>query len=68
MVERGSDRHGFAKDEELKREVENELRAVGPTRSEEWREPELWDREEEAEIGLDAPLRSEVAEPERRTD
>ncbi|GAB2856553.1 hypothetical protein [Lentzea nigeriaca] len=41
MTQRGSDQHGFAKDDHLKKELENELRAGGPTRSEEWREPEL---------------------------
>jgi hypothetical protein len=41
MTQRGSDQHGFAKDDQLKKELENELRAGGPTRSEEWREPEL---------------------------
>ncbi|WP_281249455.1 hypothetical protein [Lentzea xinjiangensis] len=28
-------------DDHLKKEVENELRANGPTRAEEWREPEM---------------------------
>ena len=41
MTQRGSDQHGFVKDDHLKKELENELRAGGPTRSEEWREPEL---------------------------
>lgn len=49
MAQRGSDQHGFAKDDHLKKEVENELRAGGPTRSEEWREPEMPSSDENAE-------------------
>ncbi|MCR3754458.1 hypothetical protein LX88_008470 [Lentzea californiensis] len=41
MTQRGSDQHGFLKDDHLKKEVENELRANGPTRAEAWREPEM---------------------------
>ena len=41
MAQRGSDQHGFARDDELKRELANELRAQGPTRAESWREPEM---------------------------
>ncbi|SER78964.1 hypothetical protein SAMN05216188_115199 [Lentzea xinjiangensis] len=41
MTQRGSDQHGFMMDDHLKKEVENELRANGPTRAEEWREPEM---------------------------
>ena len=41
MVERGSIKHGFAKDEELQREVEDELRRVGAARAQSWRDPEL---------------------------
>jgi hypothetical protein len=41
MTQRGSDQHGFVKDDHLKKEVENELRANGPTRPEQWREPEM---------------------------
>lgn len=60
MVERGSAKHGFIKDEELKREVENELRGVGPTRAEAWREPELPQEDEIEELGLDGPPRPEL--------
>ena len=60
MVERGSAKHGFAKDEELQREIENELRAGGPTRAEQWREPELPQEEEIEELGLDGPPRTEL--------
>jgi hypothetical protein len=60
VVERGSAKHGFLKDDELEREVENEMRGVGPTRAEQWREPELPDDEEAAELGLDGPLRPEL--------
>ena len=37
MAQRGSDQHGPARDDELKRELANELRAGGPTRAEAWR-------------------------------
>lgn len=60
MVERGSAKHGFLKDEELKREMENELRGEGPTRAELWREPELPQEDEIEELGLDGPPRPEL--------
>ena len=60
MVERGSVKHGFAKDEELQREVENELRSGGPARAQSWRDPELPQEEEIEELGLDGPPRSEL--------
>lgn len=41
MAQRGSDQHSAVRDDELKRELANELRAQGPTRAQEWREPEL---------------------------
>ncbi|MFS8103454.1 hypothetical protein LFM09_40645 [Lentzea alba] len=41
MTQRGSDQHGPARDDELKREMANELRSGRPTRSQEWREPEM---------------------------
>lgn len=41
MAQRGSDQHGPARDDELKRELANELRARRPTRAQEWREPEM---------------------------
>ncbi|MDT7785122.1 MAG: hypothetical protein QOF58_3541 [Pseudonocardiales bacterium] len=41
MTQRGSDQHGPARDDELKRELANELRAGRPIRSEPWREPEM---------------------------
>jgi hypothetical protein len=41
VAQRGSDQHGPARDDELKRELANELRAGGPTRSQSWREPEM---------------------------
>lgn len=61
MVERGSAKHGFLKDEVLEREIENELRGRGPTR-EPWRdaEAEFPDDEETEELGLDAPPRPEL--------
>ncbi|WP_170067888.1 hypothetical protein [Lentzea guizhouensis] len=46
MTQRGSDQHGFARDDQLKQELANELRANGPTRSQEWREPEMPTSEE----------------------
>ncbi|WP_197289093.1 hypothetical protein [Nocardia sp. NRRL S-836] len=46
MTQRGSDQHGFARDDKLKQELANELRANGPTRAQEWREPELPTSEE----------------------
>jgi hypothetical protein len=58
-VERGSAQHGPTKDDQLKHEIENELRAARPTRAEEWRDPEMPDEEEARELGLDGPLRPE---------
>ncbi|MCG8925213.1 hypothetical protein [Lentzea sp. CC55] len=52
MTQRGSDTHGFAKDDQLKKEVENELRANGPTRAEAWREPEMPEPDEKPEESL----------------
>jgi hypothetical protein len=52
-VERESAQHGAMMDDQLKREVENELRANRATRAEDWRDPELPDEEEAAELGLD---------------
>lgn len=49
MAQRGSDQHGLARDDELKRELANELRAGGPTRSQEWREPEMPESDENPE-------------------
>jgi hypothetical protein len=60
VVERGSAKHGPMKDDELQREVENEMRGTGPTRAEEWREPELPDQEEIEDLGLDGPPRPEL--------
>ncbi|MBB5953639.1 hypothetical protein FHS29_000209 [Saccharothrix tamanrassetensis] len=54
-MERGSAQHGPKLDDKLKQEVENELRAGGPTRAEEWRDPEFADEEESAELGLTRP-------------
>jgi hypothetical protein len=49
VAQRGSDQHGPALDDELKRELANELRAGGPTRSEPWREPEMPEPDENIE-------------------
>jgi hypothetical protein len=56
MAQRGSDQHSAARDDELKRELANELRAQGSTRAQEWREPELPSSDEidEASRGEDA--------------
>jgi hypothetical protein len=64
MVERGSAKHGFAKDEELQRELDDALRNVGPTCAQSWREPELPQEEEIEELGLDGPPRSEMRRPD----
>ncbi|MFC5059227.1 hypothetical protein [Saccharothrix xinjiangensis] len=58
-MERGSAQHGPVLDDQLKQEVESELRAAGPTRVEEWGNPEFPDAEEARELGLDQPPRSE---------
>ncbi|GLY48619.1 hypothetical protein [Lentzea sp. NBRC 102530] len=52
MTQRGSDQHGFAKDDLLKKEIENELRANGPTRAEAWREPEMPEPDENPDDSL----------------
>lgn len=58
-MERGSAQHGPMMDDQLKQEVENDLRGTGPTRAEEWRDPEFPDEEEARELGLDQPSRTE---------
>ena len=62
MVERRSDKHGFVKDDFMEREIEDDLRAGGRTRTESWREPdaEFPDDEEIRELGLDGPPRPEL--------
>ncbi|WP_309113209.1 hypothetical protein [Saccharothrix sp.] len=52
-MERESTQHGPAVDDELKHEVEDQLRAGGPTHAEEFRDPEMPDAEESADLGLD---------------
>jgi hypothetical protein len=39
-MQRGSDKHGARRDDALARDVEGILRATGPTRAEEWKDPE----------------------------
>lgn len=40
MQDRESDKHGPRQDDQLKHELEGMLRGAGPTRAEEWRDPE----------------------------
>ena len=40
MAQRGSDKHNPREDDELKHELEGTLRGTGPTRAEEWHDPE----------------------------
>ncbi|XVV06602.1 hypothetical protein ACQPW3_14940 [Actinosynnema sp. CA-248983] len=56
-MERESTQHGPAVDDELKHEVEDQLRAGGPTHAEEFRDPEMPDAEEAADLGLDRARR-----------
>lgn len=58
-MERGSAQHGARMDDQLKQEMENDLRGTGPTLAENWRDPELPDDEEIRELGLDGPQRAE---------
>ena len=39
-MERGNTKHGPLADDNLKQDVEGMLRGTGPTRAEEWRDPE----------------------------
>lgn len=39
-MERGNTKHGPLADDSLKHDVEGMLRGTGPTRAEEWRDPE----------------------------
>jgi hypothetical protein len=48
-------------DDQLKQEIQNELRGGGPSRAEEWRDPEFPDQEEVRELGLDGPPRTELS-------
>ncbi|WP_246019019.1 hypothetical protein [Saccharothrix australiensis] len=56
-MERNSTQHGPRTDDRLKQEIDNDLRATGPTRAEDWRDPEMPDEEEASELGLDGPQR-----------
>ncbi|WP_344945943.1 DUF2795 domain-containing protein [Sphaerisporangium flaviroseum] len=47
-IQRGSSKHGPRADEEQKHEVEGVIRGGGPTRTEEWRQPEPMQDPEEA--------------------
>jgi len=58
-MERGSTQHGPMADDQLKQEIDNNLRGTGPTRAEDWRDPEMPDEEEVGELGLDGPRRAE---------
>ncbi|MFC6090754.1 hypothetical protein [Saccharothrix lopnurensis] len=58
-MERGSAQHGPMMDDQLKQELENELRGSRATRAQEWRDPEFPDAEEARELGLDQPSRPE---------
>lgn len=58
-MERGSAQHGPMMDDQLKQEVENELRGGGPSRAEDWRDPEMPDSEEIEELGLTGQRRSD---------
>ncbi|MGM1065301.1 hypothetical protein [Saccharothrix sp. Mg75] len=58
-MERGSTQHGPKVDEQLKHEMEGELRSGTPTRAEEWRDPEMPDAEEAEELGLSGAQRPE---------
>lgn len=51
MAQRESNQHGPAKDDELKRELQNELRAGRPTHAEQWREPEMPEDDENLSPG-----------------
>lgn len=58
-MERESTQHGPVVDDELKHEVEDSLRAGGPTHAEEFRDPEMPDAEESDDLGLDPARRAD---------
>ena len=58
-MERGSAQHGPMMDDQLKREVEGQLRSGGPTHAEEFRDPEMPDAEEARELGIDEGRRAD---------
>ncbi|GAA3464813.1 MULTISPECIES: hypothetical protein [Saccharothrix] len=58
-MERESTQHSPKLDDQLKHELEGELRSGTPTRAEEWRDPEMPDHEEADELGLTGERRSE---------
>jgi hypothetical protein len=61
-IERSSDKHGRALDEEMKKEVESLLRAGRPTRAEPWHDPEpIEDDDAPEELELIERRRAEVA-------
>ena len=68
-IERSSGKHGRLLDEEMKKEIEGELRAGRPTRAEEWRDAEAVEDVdgntpvENAPLG-NAPSEDELAEDE----
>ncbi|WP_171166035.1 hypothetical protein [Streptomyces sp. I05A-00742] len=46
-MQRQSDKHSPKRDDQLKKELRAQARSGRPTRSEEWRDPEAWTRDEE---------------------
>lgn len=60
-IERSSDKHGRALDEQMKKEVEGMLHAGRPTRSEVWHDPEPIEDE-------DAPTEEELIERRRAVE
>ncbi len=54
-MHRESSKHGPAKDDELKHELEATLRGNRPSRSEEWRDPELAADDDVTAPGIDEP-------------
>jgi hypothetical protein len=61
MSEQESGTHGAQRDDKLKEEFRSELHA-GPTRGEEWREPDMPDEDEpEAERALEGSLGAQFA-------
>jgi hypothetical protein len=60
-IERSSDKHGRALDEQMKKEVEGMLHAGRPTRSEAWHDPEPIEDE-------DAPTEEELIEQRRAAE
>jgi len=65
-MDRASSKHGPRLDEEMKKEVEGQVRSGRPTRAEEWHDPEP--REDENTPGIEEEIAARVAAEKGRSE